>query len=570
MKWNILSKKTNDMDLKAIEKILLINRGITPKDEDAFLHPKLAELTYESVGIDEKELERATKRILIAREKKEQVIVYTDYDVDGISSGAIVWETLFAAGVKVLPHVPHRVNEGYGLSIKGIDHVKSETGATLIITVDHGVTAHEKITYAKTQGIDVIVLDHHTKSTAKLPCYAFIHTTQLCATGVAFFFANYFQMYGKKKKESKDGIFNAKILENLDLVAMATLADLVGLIGPNRVLVKRGLEVLNKTKRIGLNALIEECGLKKGEIGEFDIGHVLGPRINALGRLSHAIDALRLLCTKDPERAKELAGILSSTNRNRQVLTEDLVLHARAQVSQFILSSKDKKLSLIFLSHETYNPGIIGLIAGKLTEEHHVPSIVLSVGELHSKASARSIPGIDIVEVIRKAEDLLIDVGGHPMAAGFTVETKKIQLVHQRLLDIMEEEKIVPKEKELIIDMELPWSFINEALFEMIEIFKPFGKDNPEPLFVSKHLTIEKVRLVGKDGKHIKMYLQTKENGKVSRSIEAIGFGMGSLLSRISPGVRIDVVFTLSKNSWNGSSNLQLKLRDGIIPANLV
>lgn len=568
MKWNILDTSVSS-DISEIQKVLLEHREIRGvKETEKFLHPKLSDINYDQLGIDTQELEKASRRIQKAIKEKESVIVYTDYDVDGISSGAIVWETLFHAGARVLPHVPHRIDEGYGLTLKGIDHVRKEFGATLIITVDHGITAQEKIDYAKNQGIDTIVMDHHTRPKRKLSCFACIHTTKLCATGLAYIFANFFRQILKLRdwKRKKNIEFDEKNSQFLDLVALATIADLVPLTHENRVLATCGLRELNRTKRIGLKALIAESGLMSEEIGEYEVGHILAPRINALGRLSHAIDALRLLCTYDLQRAKKLASLLTSTNRNRQELTEELLFHAKAYVGKLLEIQKGKKPSLLFLSHETYNPGIIGLIAGKLADEYHIPAVVVSQGEVYSKASARSVKGINIVEVIREAHELLVDVGGHPMAAGFTVETKKIDILQRRLIEIIQKQKPGSPEKELDIDLFLPFLRVDEELFKFLQKLRPFGKGNEEPIFAAKNVYVEKIRLVGKDGKHLKMILRYSGADTINNdSYEAIGFGMGALIDSVSFGSRLDIAFTVSKNTWNGSSHLQLKLRDAMI-----
>ena len=419
-KWVILYEgKTDD-----IIKILIKNRGLTNKKEiDEFLNPTLENLSIGKVLIKKRELDRAVDRIKKNVKNKESMIVWTDYDVDGIFSGAIVWETLHALGCKVLPYVPHRIDEGYGLSKKGIDFVKKEYSASLIITVDHGITAVEKIAYAKSQGIETIIIDHHLLPDKLPEVSAVVHTTSLCATGIAWFFADYLI--------SKFPHLNVKN-DNLDLTAIATVADLVPLLGANRTLVYYGLKKLNKTKRIGLKALIKEAGTEGRELGVYEISHILSPRINALGRLAHALDALRLICTKDSERATGLARTLNITNNNRRLQTESATYHAISKVR------KETETKLLYISHKDYQQGIIGLVAGRLVEEFNKPAIVISEGIEYSKASARSINGFNIVEFIRQASDLLIDVGGHPMAAGFTVLTENIEKLKNRLMIVID------------------------------------------------------------------------------------------------------------------------------------
>ena len=308
-----------------------------------------------------------------------------------------MWETIHAMGGNVMPYIPHRQEEGYGLSIKGIDSVREQYDPSLIITVDHGITAYKFIEYATLLGIDVVVTDHHVKPD-KLPDCTIVHTTNLCGAGVAWFVA---KELGKP---------------DLALAAIGTIADLVSLTGVNRSIVKFGLQEINKTKRVGLLALMQDAGVTPGELSTYDISHVLAPRLNAMGRLVHAMDALRLLCTHKEDKAIILARTLGLTNKERQQLTTDTTSHAFKGLTSRLQGETLQKL--LFISHETYNPGVIGLVAGKLVEEYYRPAVVISHGEEVSKGSARSIRGFNIVEAIKRCSDLLIDVGGHPMAAG--------------------------------------------------------------------------------------------------------------------------------------------------------
>lgn len=549
-KWTILnsSKINNNED---VIRILLENRGLKKKkDIDEFLDPKLENLTIEKVGLSEKELKKAQVRIKKALEKNEKIVVYTDYDADGVSSGTIVWEALYEMGAKVMPYVPHRIEEGYGLSDIGIENVKKQFNPSLLITVDHGVTAWEKVEYAKKLGIDTIIIDHHTLP-AKLPqADALVHTTGLCATGIAWFFVNFLKS-------------NKMQIENLDLVALATVADLIPLTHTNRILVKYGLEQLNKTKRPGLLALMKTSGIKDNKIGVYEVGHQMAPRINASGRLTHALDSLRLLCTKDAERAELLAQNLSSTNRERQIILEEMTVHAKESVKRkaCLAGRQASSGKLIIISDESYNQGVIGLVAGKLVEEFYRPAIVISKGEKYSKASARSIAGFNIVEAIRSCSDLLVDVGGHPMAAGFTIETSKLLLLEKKLTEMAEnsldEEKL---RKVLKIDCEINLEMVTAELFKEIKKFEPFGMGNPQPIFVSKNVKVVKMRLVGKDNKHIKLTLWP--NQKCHQYIDAIGFGMGELFEELSFEKLIDIAYTIDEDNWNNNSRLQLKLKD--------
>jgi len=514
--------------------ILLENRGVaTKKEKNVFLNPPdPANLTSKDVGIDKVSVTKAIKRIQNAIKDKESIVVYADYDADGITAGAIMWEALHSLGGSVMPYIPHRVEEGYGLSIKGIDAVREQYDPTLIITVDHGITAWEKVTYAKKKGIDVIITDHHVKP-KKLPDCTTIHTTKLSGAGVSWFLAKELTSFSP-----------------LELVALGTIADMVPLVGPNRSIVKYGLAAINNTNRVGLEALMTDAGLTKGALDAYCVSHMLAPRLNAAGRIEHAMDALRLICTKQEVKARLLAEKLGLTNRQRQQLTEEMVLHARE------LLPKSPKLlrKLIFISHESYNPGVIGLVAGKLVEEYYRPAIVVSKGEVFSKASARSINGFNIVEAIRSCSDILVDVGGHPMAAGFTVETKNLTVLRERLEKLAEDELNEEKlTRTLKIDTEIPLDLVTPELYKQLQQLQPFGFGNPESVFASRSVKVYDVRLVGADGKHLKLRLS---------SIDAIAFNMGNLYSQLQNQATVDLAYTIDMNTWNGTSRLQLKVKD--------
>ncbi|KKR33427.1 MAG: Single-stranded-DNA-specific exonuclease RecJ [Candidatus Gottesmanbacteria bacterium GW2011_GWC2_39_8] len=569
-KWKILNSGSKG---KEIVDILLTNRKIKGKKAAGeFFHPvHPSEISLSSLNISKTEVNKAIKRIKKAHEKKESVVVYTDYDTDGVSGGTIIWETLYSLGIKAMPYVPHRVDEGYGFSEKGIDIVKEKYNPKLIISVDHGVTAWEKVAFAKKLGIDIIIIDHHVLPDKLPEAVALVHTTQLAAAGLAWVFVNELIKFFESSKSS---VLGSELLKMLDLAALATIADLVPLTGANRSMVKYGLEVLNHTKRLGLLALIAGSGLTLGEIGTYEVGHLLAPRINASGRLTHALDSLRLLCTKDKDRAKELADKLNLTNKERQLLLEETVLHAKDLYKGLPLPEQGEALSkkLIFLSHETYNQGVIGLVAGKLVDEYYLPSIVISRGEVYSKASARSISGFNIIETLRMAKDLLVDVGGHPMAAGFTVETKFLDKLEKRLQEIagrsLTEENLV---RELKIDTEISLSDITDDLYKKIQTFAPFGMANYEPVFVTRGVKVEDARLVGSDGKHLKLKVsqpsikQSTINNQQSTAIiffDCIAFGMGELYSKLTSTKPIDIAYTIDMNHWNGNYRLQLKLKD--------
>ncbi|OGG22100.1 single-stranded-DNA-specific exonuclease RecJ [Candidatus Gottesmanbacteria bacterium RIFCSPHIGHO2_02_FULL_40_13] len=554
-KWKILDESrstSNNSGDDEIISIILKNRGIkTKKQIEEFLHPDLSRINRKILGINNNGLLKALERIETALRNSESIVVYTDYDVDGLSSGALLWECLFSFGAKVMPYVPNRFEEGYGLSEKGILEVKKKYKTSLIITVDHGISAGSKIAFAKKQGIDVIVIDHHVKPDKTPDLDTLVHTTMVCATALVWYFCEELTNYLKKSTDLQKGKFSHK--ENLDLVALATVCDLIPLIGVNRIFVKLGLVQLRKSTRVGLNTLIKHAGINKEDIDAYDLGHIIGPRINAIGRLTHAIDALRLLCTKDKIRALALSEKLYTLNKKRQVMTEESVIIAKDMA--------DVKSGLLFISHESFQSGIIGLIAGRLTQDYNLPSIVIAKGEKISKASARSVKSIDIIAILRNFEDILIDVGGHPQAAGFTVETSKIGLLESRLAAFFQNENLFRRtDKNILIDMTLNLSDITESLYAKMLQLQPFGVANSEPVFLSKNITIAGFTLVGRERNHLKMKLKISE--EKNDLIEAIGFKLGEIAGTFKSDCKIDTVYSLDENKWNSKTSLQLHLKD--------
>ncbi|HSD98982.1 MAG TPA: single-stranded-DNA-specific exonuclease RecJ [Patescibacteria group bacterium] len=544
-KWEICNKSHisslgSQKEIDQLISILLENRGLkTKKDQDTFLHPDIATVTPESIGIDKKHVTKTLQRIQKAIDNDEEIIIFGDYDVDGIAGTAILWETLNHKKAKVLPYIPSRIGEGYGLSVKSIENILQQYPRTkLIITVDNGIVANSAVDFANKNGIDVIITDHHLPSSILPKAQAIFHSTKLCGTGVAWVLSRLVDNFDN---------------DHLALVALATVADLVPLQNANRAVLVAGLEILHATKRPGIAALCEEAKIEQAAIGVYEIGHMLGPRINAMGRISHAMDSLRLLCTKDRLKAKVLAEKLGLTNTDRQELTRDLSLYA-------ITKAKNKKDRLLFLSDKKYDEGVIGLVAGKLVETYYRPSIVVAIGEKISKASARSVAGFNIIEFIRKAEHLLLNAGGHPMAAGFTVSTEKITLLEnflaEKIKDALSEGLLI---RTLKIDCELPLSFVSQNVYDGLQQLSPFGMGNPEPCFVSKNVIIENVKTVGKDGLHLKLALRDE---KKQVQMQAIAFGLGEMVKSLTTGKKVHIVYTVDENIWNNKKSLQLKIRD--------
>ena len=554
-KWDVKTGRPQGSPLRIEEilSLLLENRNIGDEDRELFLVPDLDVITPEFVGIDTGMLAKAIDRIKTAIEKKEQIIVFGDYDVDGITGAAILWETLHGMGANVLPYIPHRVEEGYGLSIKGIENLKGipdqvrddKAEVSLIITVDNGIVANEAVAFANKQGIDVLITDHHVRGDMLPEAYAVVHTTKLCGAGVAYLLSQELKSQNSKLK-SEQGDY-------LDLVALGTVADLVPLTGANRILVAHGLKALQETKRAGLLELFDEAGIEKETIGVYEIGHVIAPRLNAMGRLLSAMDSLRLVCTKDRMRAKVLADKLGRTNRERQLLTMSMTKHAIEKV----VSRQSSVANIIVLEDESYEEGIIGLIAGRIVEEFYRPAIVISRREEISKASARSVKGFNIIESIRTTTDLLVNAGGHPMAAGFSIKTENISLfiraIENHANGVITDAMLT---RVLTIDCELPVQHVTKNIYDAIQQLAPFGMGNSEPVFVSYSVPVRDIRAIGAEGKHLKMKLGTPI------MIDAIAFGFGEMISKINPGDMIDIAYTIDENTWNGRTTLQMKIRD--------
>lgn len=539
MKWEILGKG-ND-----VIKILLKNRNILSKKEiNEFLNPKkVEEIRIQELGIKISDIKKILTRLEIARSKKEKIVIFGDYDCDGVCATAILWETLYKLGFDALPHIPDRFTEGYGLKKESIQRLKAkDQRLNLIITVDNGIVAHEAIKEAKKGGIDVIVVDHHAISSKPLKAYGILHSTMVCGSALSWFLARELSFrfgIGKADFESDTGY-------GLDLVALGTIADQMPLLNINRSLVKFGLESLKKTNRKGLKALINNADIKN--IGVYEIGFIIAPRINAMGRLSHALDSLRLVCTRDPKKASDLAKVLSETNIERQRIVEKVLDQVLKQV-------QDTNNKLIIVDGN-YHEGVIGLASGKITEKLYRPSIVISKGAKISKASARSISGFNIVEAVKET-GLILEGGGHPMAAGFSIETKKIEEFKIRINELNKEKLTdVILEKKLKIDLELHFSEINIKLVKELQQFEPTGYGNFQPVFMSSKVKIMEAKAVGSDSKHLKLKLSQDKT-----VFDAIWFN-SSITYNLLPNTLVDIAYTIETNIWNGRSQIQLKIKD--------
>ena len=535
-KWNV-KNQTSPKTIDEIIEVIYHNRDIQ-KNKIKIIPPK--DISPKDVGIDTSEMKKAKKRIEKAMSTNEGIIIFGDYDADGVCATTILWEEIFSRTKQVMPYLPDRKEEGYGLSKKAIDNLLNKYPKTsLIITVDNGIVAQDAINYAKKKNIDTIITDHHTKGEKYPNAYAIIYTTELAGAGVAWMLA---------KEITKD---TNSLIKKLDLVAIATIADMVPLKGHNHTLVKEGLTQLNTTDRIGLKEIVHEAQIKSKKIGVSDIGFLIAPRINAAGRMGHAIDSLRLLCTQNKENAMIYAAKIGAQNRKRQSVTESLTNHAKTNAKQ----KNDEKI--IIAQDESYDEGVIGLIASKLVEEFYLPSIAISKGNEVSKGSARSIKGVNIIDIIRKAGKHLTSAGGHPMAAGFSVETNKldhaIKIIKEEASRAVTDDLLI---RQLSIDTALDITLASELLHKQIQQLYPFGIGNPEPIFLSKGVLVQKADAVGKDRSHLKLLLERK-NG----TIDAIAFGLAQSDS-YKPGDLVDIAYIIDINEWNGRKKLSLKIKD--------
>lgn len=522
-KWKILPKSSDD-----IVEQLLINRGIKlQKDQDSFFNPDLKD--YKS-DLNIPNIKSAFKRIEQAIKDEEQITVYGDYDVDGICASTIIYKALSSLGAKIIPYIPHREKEGYGMSKIGLEAIR-DSGTKLVITVDNGVVAFDQALYAKELNMDLIITDHHLPiEEGKFPeALSIVHSTMMCGAAVAWCLV-------------RDSIDLNLSKELLQFAAIATVADMMPLLGVNRAILSEGLKVLNKTDNPGLKALILEAVINE-PIGSYEIGHMIAPRLNAIGRLEHAIDAVRLLCTTDLKRARTLAKQLTEVNSKRQLLTQNAVDGARLKIDS------TKKIHIVYSSE--WIPGVIGLVAARVCQENFRPAIAISVGGEVSKGSARSIDGINIVELIRKCSDLLIDIGGHSGAAGFSINNDKIEEFKKRLEDLMESE-VIDEVQVIEIEAVVDKKEINKSLFLKLAKLEPFGLANPKPILAVKGVIISDIRTLS-EGKHLKF----RADG-----IDVIAFGLGSMSSLLKNGELVDIAFGLEINKFNGSENLQLKAID--------
>ncbi|MBX4205768.1 single-stranded-DNA-specific exonuclease RecJ, partial [Candidatus Microgenomates bacterium] len=504
------------------------------------------EITLKDLEIDENQVKKTILRIKKAKEEKQKVIVYGDYDADGISSTAILWETLYGLGIDVVPYIPDRFSEGYGLNSESIKKLKKEhPDLKLIVTVDNGIVANKQIDHANKLGIDVIVTDHHLPSEILPNAYSIIHTTKTSGAGISWIISR------EILKEFKKDSWEDEIDKKLDIATVGIVADQMPMIDINRSFVKHGLLSLQQTTRPGLRCLYELATINAKDISTYHINYIIAPRINAMGRIKHGLDSLRFLCTKDFNRAQELTRLVGRTNEDRQKIVDEVIITARSKANEF------SKASVIVVADATYHEGVIGLAAARLVEEFYKPTIVFSLGEKYAKASARSINGLNIIDAVRKLDDLWIEGGGHSMAAGFTILSSKVDEFTKRINEVTKD--LLTKdmfEKKILVDLEIDLDSINWEVLDNLKKFEPFGVGNAAPVFATFGVSILESRAIGNGTKHLKMKLK---QGKV---FDAIAFGWGDKIADLKTGKDINVSYNLEINEWNGNKSIQLKIKD--------
>jgi single-stranded-DNA-specific exonuclease len=534
---------------------LLYNRGITaPQDVRGFLgDARPGGNPFRLKGMNE-----AVTRLRQAIRREERVAVYGDFDADGVTATALLVETLSALGAQVMPYIPHRVNEGYGLNTDALRQLASQ-GVGLVVTVDCGVRAIPQVRYGRELGLDFIVTDHHSVGEEVPPALAVINPKQpdcpyafqnLAGVGVAFKLAQALLRTNRQVPVAQ-GEVGLNEDDLLDLAALGTVADLAPLLGENRSLVKRGLERLNAAQRLGVRAMMAQAGLEPGQVDATAIGFVLGPRLNAAGRLEDAATSYDLLTCRSPDQAASLARELEELNRHRQRLTADAHEQAREQVLM-----ADEEERLLFAVGEDFLAGIVGLVAGRLTEEFYRPAVVVELGPEQSRGSARSIPEFNITAALDQCSHLLVRYGGHAAAAGFTVGNSNLEALQARLQDIaMRRLEGVELAPTLLIDAEVELSEMDWAIQALLTQLEPCGYANPSPLLLSRRVIVRGARAVGTDGSHLKLTLSDGRS-----TWDAIAFRQGQWASQLPP--RIDVIYALEINEWNGRKQLQLNVKD--------
>ncbi len=559
IRWELPSPPPPDIQarlnwLHPIVVQILFNRGLVDADEVAefFGQHVRSDNPFRMKGITD-----TVERLRWAIRRGEPIAIYGDFDADGVTSTALMVQTLQAFGADVMPYIPHRVDEGYGLNQEALAWLH-EQGVKVILTVDCGIRAVEEVTFGRALGLDILVSDHHSIGPELPPALAIINPKQedcdypfdaFAGVGVAYKLA---QALLRSEEQAPVARRPLSLEEDdlLDLVAIGTVADIMPLRGENRVLVQRGLAQINQGLRPGLRALIRKSGPRGGEIDATAIGFRLAPRLNAAGRLRSAIIAYDLLMAADDTSADDIALELSQLNIERQRLTQDAVNYAMAELGD------NPPDDVLFVGKEGFNPGIVGLVASRLKEAYYRPALVAELGDGPIRGSARSVPEFDITAALDECADILVRYGGHAAAAGFTVQPELLPSLRRRL-NISASSQLQPEDRahKLPIDAVVDLRDLDYALLAKLKTLEPTGSANPPAILVVPDLMVRAYRRVGGEGLHLKLRLSDGFS-----TMDAIGFGLGDQAGNLP--MRIDVACQFEENVWQDKRTLQLLVRD--------
>ena len=522
---------------------LLFERGIQDQESlKKFLEPSLEDL-YDPYLLHD--MEKAVERIRRAIEDGENILIYGDYDADGMTSASIIKESLEQLGAECRVYLPNRFTDGYGPNASVYKYFIEQEGISLIVTVDNGVAGHEAIELAQSMGVDVIVTDHHSMPETLPDAYAIIHPEHpdanypfkhLAGCGVAFKLAC--------------ALLEEVQVELLDLVAIGTIADMVSLTDENRILVQYGLEMLGHTQRIGLQEMLTMAGISANEVTDETVGFQIAPRLNALGRLDDPNPAIDLLTGFDDEEAHEIALMIHQKNEERKEIVQSIYEEAKTMVNP------EKKVQV--LAKEGWNPGVLGIVAGRLLEELGQTVIVLNIEDGRAKGSARSVEAVDIFEALDPHRDLFIAFGGHAGAAGMTLEVENLEALSQVLENYILETGIdLSGKKTINLDEELDLETLNLEMLKNFERLAPFGMDNQKPIFYIRDFHVESARTMGAGNAHLKLKISKGET-----SFEVVAFGQGRWVTEFAQTKNLELAVKLSVNQWNGQTALQLMMVD--------
>lgn len=561
-RWDYLYKTSNQSKISELaEKLrlpsaiacVLVNRGIeTEEAAREFLGKSIAGVHHPYAL---KDAQKAAERIKLALENKEKIVIYGDYDVDGITSTAILYQFLSEQGADVDFYIPNRSDEGYGINMLALQKIKKE-GASLLVTVDCGITAVGEVEFAKAIGLEVIITDHHTCKEEVPKAYALVNPKQpdctypfpdLAGVGVAFkLILAIVLTLGYSAREYFD--------KYIDIVAVGTVADVVSLTDENRIFVANGLKKLQNTQNEGLRALFQTAGIADKLINAGVISFTVAPRINAAGRVGSAQLAVELLVTKSKARAQEIAQILEEENHERQQTELEILKDALGMIADMEDAEKKK---VFVLAKEDWHHGVIGIVASRIVDRFHKPTILISLKDNLGKGSGRSVKGFNLFDALTHCSDLLLKYGGHELAAGLGLNYSDIDAFDKAINAYAEEAlKTVDLTPCISIDAELQATDLTLAAAQAVSILEPFGMGNPQPVFAISGVTLTAARTLS-DGKHAK--LTVTKNG---RAFDFLGFGMGALADQFHMGCKIDIAFTMGINIFRGEKNLQLIIKD--------